>query len=156
ATIEYVPTAAMMAGDWTTFASPTCNGGRQINLGSPFINNRIDPGRYSQPALNIAAKLPPPQAECGKITYSVPQKPDEYQIVGKVDYQHSAKHSLFGRYVLTSYVAPHPYVLSNHSLLTLSALDGGFDNLAQSYALGSTYLIGPNTINALRLSVHRM
>ena len=73
-----------------------------------------------------------------------------------VDYQQGAKHSIFGRYVLTSFVAPHPYLLSNSSLLTLSALDGGFDNRAQSYALGSMYLISPNTINALRLSVHRM
>ena len=31
----------------------------------------------------------------------------------------------------------------------------GFDNLAQSYALGSTYLIGPNTVNAFRLTVNR-
>ena len=29
-TITNVPTAAMLAGDFTTFASPACNGGRQI------------------------------------------------------------------------------------------------------------------------------
>ncbi len=30
--IAYVPTPAMLAGDFTTFASPACNNGRQITL----------------------------------------------------------------------------------------------------------------------------
>ena len=30
--IEYVPTAAMMVGDFTAFASPACNAGRQVAL----------------------------------------------------------------------------------------------------------------------------
>src|SRR5581483_10343602 len=40
---QFVPTAAMLAGDFTAFASPACNGGRQITLKAPFVNNRIDP-----------------------------------------------------------------------------------------------------------------
>jgi len=92
----YVPTAAMMAGDWTTFTSPACNAGRQVTLTSPFFNNRIDPALYSKPALNIAGKLPKAQDECGKVIYSIPQKPNEFQIVSKVDYQQSARHSIFG------------------------------------------------------------
>ena len=31
--IAWVPTAAMLAGDFTTFASPACTGGRQVNAG---------------------------------------------------------------------------------------------------------------------------
>ena len=31
--IAYVPTPAMLAGDFTAVASPACNGGRQVNLG---------------------------------------------------------------------------------------------------------------------------
>src|SRR5712692_427646 len=45
----FIPTAAMLAGDWTTFASPACNGGRQITLRAPFVNNRTDPALYSKP-----------------------------------------------------------------------------------------------------------
>ena len=154
--IDYVPTAAMMAGDWTTFASAGCNAGRQINLGSPFVNNRIDPVLYSKPAVLIASKLPKPQDECGKIVFSIPEKSNEYQIVGKADYQKSAKHSIFGRYVVTSYKAPHPYTLTNGFFLALEPQDnGGNSNLAQSYALGSTYLIDPNTVNAFRVTVNR-
>ena len=32
--IAFVPTAAMLAGDFTAFASPACNAGRQITLTS--------------------------------------------------------------------------------------------------------------------------
>src|SRR5207237_205072 len=64
--IAYVPTAAMMAGDWTTFASPACNVGKQINLAAPFGDNRIDPSLYSKPALAVAAMLPAAQDNCGK------------------------------------------------------------------------------------------
>src|SRR5205814_434336 len=34
--ISFVPTTAMLAGDFTTFASPACNAGRQITLRAPF------------------------------------------------------------------------------------------------------------------------
>ena len=40
----WVPTAAMLAGDFTAFASPACNGGRQIALRAPFVNNRLESG----------------------------------------------------------------------------------------------------------------
>src|SRR5213078_2256116 len=36
-TFAFVPTAAMLAGDLRTFASPACNAGRQFNLGAPFV-----------------------------------------------------------------------------------------------------------------------
>src|SRR5205807_2532392 len=100
--------------------------------------------------------LPKPQADCGKIVYRVPDKPNEYQIVGKVDYQKSGSHSLFGRYMVTSYKSPHPYTVTNGFLLAMEPNDnGGNSNLAQSYTFGSTYLFNPNTINAFRVSVNR-
>jgi hypothetical protein len=158
-TISYVPTAAMLAGDFTTFASPACNTSGQITLRPPFTNNRMDPTLYSKAAMNIASKLPRAQDECGKVTYGLVQKIDEMQAVGKVDYQWSDDHSIFGRYIATTYDKPTPYSLSNDNILTTSSEDRnlgvGLDNFAQSYALGSTYLIGPNTVNALRLTVNR-
>ena len=56
--IAFVPTPAMLAGDFTTFASPACNGGRQVNLTGGFVNNRIDPALFSPAALNLAKRLP--------------------------------------------------------------------------------------------------
>ena len=51
----FVPTAEMLAGDFTTFVSPACNNGRQIHLNGAFVNNRIDPTLFSPAALKIAA-----------------------------------------------------------------------------------------------------
>jgi hypothetical protein len=153
--IEFIPTAAMLAGDWTTFTSPGCNGGRQITLGAPFINNRINPALYSKPALNIVAKLPKPLDDCGTVNYFLPQRSNENQFVGKVDYQQSAKHSMFVRYVATTYKAPHPFTASGGNVLALSSTQGAADDLAQSYALGSTYLISPNSVNAFRIAWNR-
>ena len=155
-TINFVPTAAMLAGDWTTFASPACNAGRQIALGAPFVNNRIDPSLYSKAALNISGRLPKPQDDCGRFNYYMPDNPNEFQGVGKVDYQQSAKHSIFARYMATTYARQHPYEVSPSNLLMLTASTGGYNNLAQSYALGSTYLIGANTINSFRLTLNRV
>src|SRR6185436_19277791 len=45
--ISHVPTAAMMAGDFTAFASPACNAGRQITLRAPFVNNQVNPALFS-------------------------------------------------------------------------------------------------------------
>jgi hypothetical protein len=151
-TIKYVPTAAMLTGDWTTFTSPACNAGRLITLKEPFVNNRIDPAQYSKVSMNIVAKLPKPDDACGKITYGLIEKPNELQAVGKVDYQWSAKHSIFGRYLATTYALLPPKTFSDNILTSTNA---GFDNLAQAYALGSTYLIGPTTVNAFRLTVNR-
>jgi len=68
-TFSFVPTPAMLAGDFTTFASPTCNAGKQVNLAAPFVGNKVSPSLFSVPAMNIAAKLPQAQDDCGKVTY---------------------------------------------------------------------------------------
>ncbi len=152
-TLSFIPTAAMLAGDWTTFTSPACNAGRQITLRAPFVNNRIDPAQYSRAALNIAGRLPKPQDDCGRITYGLVQKPDEMQVIGKIDYQMSDAHSIFGRYMATTLYVPDPHSLTGNLLTSTKA---GYDNLAQSYAIGDTYLIGPNMVNAFRLTVNRL
>jgi hypothetical protein len=55
---SFVPTAAMLAGDFTAVTSPACNSGRQMALKAPFVNNRIDPALFSKAAATIANKLP--------------------------------------------------------------------------------------------------
>jgi hypothetical protein len=151
---RYVPTAAMLAGDWSAFASPACNAGRQINLTSPFVNNRVDPALYSKAALNIASKLPKPIDPCGLVTFGPKTNENAIQVVGKVDYQRSANHSMFGRFLANTSLIPHPYTFDESNPL-LSIFEG-YDNLVQSYALGDTYLISPTTVNAFRLTVNRM
>ena len=70
--IAYVPTAAMLTGDFTAFTSPACNTGRQIALRAPFVNNRIDPSQFSPAALNLARRLPQTTDPCGETRFSLP------------------------------------------------------------------------------------
>jgi hypothetical protein len=48
---------------------------------------------------------------------------------------------------------PNPYAVS-HNLLTTTG--NGWDNLAQGYAIGDTYLFGPTTVNAFRATINRL
>src|SRR4029077_10585466 len=99
--VAFVPTPQMLAGDWTAIASPACNQGRPVTLRAPFVNNRIDPAQFSTPALNMVKKwLPTPINDCGETRFARRDDADENVIVGRMDYQQTTKHSLFGRYIL--------------------------------------------------------
>jgi hypothetical protein len=68
----FVPTAAMLNGDFTDFASAACNNGRPLVLRAPFVNNRISPSRFSPAALAISSKLPTTNDPCGLVQYTIP------------------------------------------------------------------------------------
>jgi len=82
--ISFVPTAAMMAGDFTDFTSAACNGGRAVALRAPFVNNRIDPASFSKPAVLFASKLPQTSDPCGRLIYTNPTLTNEHQLWGKL------------------------------------------------------------------------
>src|SRR5438876_3499408 len=66
----YVPTPAMMAGDFTVATSPQCApGGRQLALAGPFIDNKISPSLFSAPAVAFQKRLPVTTDSCGKVYY---------------------------------------------------------------------------------------
>jgi hypothetical protein len=152
----FVPTPAILAGDWTAFASPACNVGRQINLRAPFVNNKIDPALYSKAAMFVvkyqgALPFPTTTDPCGQITYGTRTAETDGIYVGKIDYQQNAKHSMFGRVLLTHASIPNPFNKLNNLLQ-----DTGYRSaLASSYTFGSTYLVSANVIQAFRLSVNR-
>ncbi len=149
---SFVPTAAMLAGDFTAITSPACNSGRQIALRAPFVNNRVDPALFSKAAVTIASKLPKTSDPCGAVTYGVKTTNNEGQYVGRFDYQWSDKNTLFGRYLVNHYTQPVPYSVDANLLNTTTL---GFDNMTQAYALGDTHLISANTINSFRMAVNR-
>ncbi len=159
ANIAFVPSAAMLAGDFTSFASPACNGGRALTLRGGFENNRIDPARFSPAALNLAKRLPGTTHPCGEIAYTTTEDSTEGQALGRIDYQLTSNHSLFGRYMATSVKNPTPLTRSDSvlSLYNTSRAAGipGLDKLAQSLAIGDTYVSGSNMVNSLRFAFNR-
>src|SRR5687767_8492536 len=152
ANITYVPSAAMLAGDFTAFAAPACQG-RQVNLGSPFENNRVNPALFSPAAVNLGRRLPTTSDPCGQITYTTSDDRDEGQAVGRIDYRWTDNHSLFGRYMATHHQKPAPFSQAPDNVLTTGT--PGLDNLAQSLAAGSTIVLGSHTVNSLRFAFNR-
>ncbi len=150
---QFVPTAAMLAGDFTGFTSPACNANRQVTLRAPFVNNRIDPALFSPVALKVAARLPKPDnPTCGQITFGRRSVENDGQVVGRIDYQSSAKHSLFGRFISSSAFNP-----SSLDFTPDLPMNSGASSTSGSYAFsfGSTYLVSPTTVNAFRLAFTR-
>src|SRR5215471_10776336 len=109
---QFVPTPAMLDGDFTTFASKACNNGVQRVLRDPVQSfgtdangntiYRVDKSLLSPAALNLAHRLPAAQDQCGQIRFNRQVSNHEYTTIGRIDYQISENHSLFGRY-LNSY-----------------------------------------------------
>ena len=87
--VAFVPTPAMLAGDFTAFASAACNTRRQHHAAPRrSSDNRIDPALFSPAALRIAAKLPTTDRPVRPRRRHQPaQTSDEQQAIGKVDFQ---------------------------------------------------------------------
>lgn len=81
----------MLAGDFSTFASASCQGGKTVNLKAPFVANRIPASLLNPAALAIAGKLPQTNDPCGLVTFGTRNTENNYQGIGRIDYQKSAK-----------------------------------------------------------------
>src|SRR6059036_1200419 len=112
---QFIATPAMLAGNWTAFASPACNAGVQRVLRAPFVAGpstpngttyTIDPSQYSRVATYISNKILASQSaspsDCGLVTVGAPVQRNDGLYIGKVDYQKSSQHSLFGRVLFNS------------------------------------------------------
>jgi hypothetical protein len=143
----FVPTADMLAGDFTTFASAQCNT-RPIKLRAPFVNNMVDPADLSPAGMAIAARLPSTNDPCGLIRYQRQQNDREYQAVGKVDLNMNANNTLFARYIITSFKRDGAFQNSPDNVLTADI--PGRDQRSQTTSVGHTLVMGNSAVNGLR------
>jgi hypothetical protein len=148
-TRSFIPTAAMMAGDFTAIASPECNAGRTVPLRSPFVGTRIDPGLFSPAAVKLVSRLPKTDSPCGEIRYGARSNNNQYQVLARGDYQWTANHSLFARFMRSTDDSPSPFKYTPDNILNASNSTEAFAN---AIVLGSTYLISPTTVHAFRMS----
>jgi len=156
--ITFIPTAAMMAGDFSTVASAQCRAQGNLTLPAAlgFVNNQINPAQFSPAAVKIAKLLPTTTDPCGRITYQQTTKPVEHQPIGRVDIQLSQKHQLFGRYMLTKTKWDPALLNANGNILAAAGTGaGGRENSQQSFVLGDTYVLSSNTVNSARVFVDR-
>lgn len=146
--ISFVPTAAMRAGDFTAFASPACNGGRQVDLRGPFVGNRVDPAQLNPVAVNMMRYLPVADDPCGRVQYGIPNNNDEHQALGKVDYTLSSGQTVQARYLYADY--DNPATFDGQNVLTLSRT--GQRNRVHSLVAGHNFLPSSSFINSLRVT----
>ena len=156
--VTFIPTPAMLAGDFSQVASAECRAQGNLTLPTAlgFVNNRIDPSLLSPAAVNIARRLPTTTDPCGQISYSRQTKPEEHQPIGRLDVQLTQNHSLFARYMLsTTYWAPAFANSPDNVLAASGAGAGGRDNAQHSLVVGDTMVLSNNVVNNIRVSINR-
>jgi len=151
-TISFVPTAAMLAGDFTAVASPACSG-RQITLspGAGFVNNTINPSTFNPVALKFLEHVPVSNDPCGRLQYGIPNDNTEHQTLARGDYTVSPSQTVFGRYMYAVYDNPGTY--DGKNALTLSRT--GQNNQVHSFVGGHNWVLSAFMVNALHVTFNK-
>jgi hypothetical protein len=149
-TTSFVPTQAMLNGDFTAVAGAACTP-RTLNASAGFVNNRIDPSRFSPIALRFLEHVPLATDPCGRLQYGIPNNNTEHQALGKIDYTISNSQNIFGRYMYAVYDNPATYDGAN--VLTLSRT--GQNNQAHSFVVGHNWIAGPSIVNAFHATFNK-
>ncbi|MBZ5516613.1 MAG: TonB-dependent receptor [Acidobacteriia bacterium] len=157
-TISYLPTQAVLAGDFSTLESAKCQSSGKARTiinpetGQPFLNGFVDPSLFNQQALNVLKYIPVSSDPCGQLIYGIPAKDDENQFLGRGDWTLSSKHTFFGRYFITNFTRPP--VFDGKNLLTTT--QPGNLQRAQSFALGDTYSVSSTIVNSAHAAWTRL
>jgi hypothetical protein len=155
--IAYVPNQAILNGDWSTVESAACQSDGMARTivdpatGAAFANDYVSPSLYNPQALALLKYVPLSSDPCGRITYAIPEPQTENQYIGRVDWNQSAKNSVFSRYFFAGYGSPAAF--DNNFLLTTQR---GVLDRSQSATLGDNYSITPTALNSLRLTWTRL
>jgi hypothetical protein len=171
-TYVQVPTAAMLAGDFSQVTAPISAGGcqkSQVTLHAPFATvdgkpNQINPALFSPQALAALKHIPVATAAndaspaaaglpvgCGYVVAQVPASFNETMAIGRLDYDINTKHRLYARYFFGLYNQPVPPDPSN-ALNTNGVAQYNEDS---SVTIGDTYTFTANLINAAHITGRR-
>lgn len=167
-----VPTAAELAGDFSTVTKNAAlcglRSGVQLNDSnstlaefSPATNiytGNLGPWQINPLTQTILKYLPPAptagslvQTACGQVTVPTTQNLTDKEVIGRVDYNRSSKHTLFVRYFLA--VNDQPVTWDQKDFLELGSLS--YHEKDQETTIGDTYTIRPTLINNVRLTGNR-
>ncbi|WP_244501946.1 TonB-dependent receptor [Terriglobus roseus] len=157
ATNYCLPTPAELAGDFSQMgggcAKNAADGSNLVNPSNgtaisttPGSANyrKVNPATYSPQSLAFVKYLPLAQADqFGLVSVALPANNQEDQYVGRVDWNISQRHMIYGRYYLTNYKAASYYSPTN-ILLTTTA---GNDERVQTATMGDIFNISPTMVN---------
>jgi hypothetical protein len=159
--IAFVPTPAVLSGNWSNLETPASQGGclsasttRQLKnpAGGTFAGNQIPTNLYDPAAVALATKyLPVPTNPCGQVQFAfVANNPDD-QVIGRVDYILNPKHSMYGRYYIYDFTAQ--VVFNGSNLLTTGT--AGNTERSQIFTFGDTYTLSPTMVNSFHGTFNR-
>jgi hypothetical protein len=158
-TNDFIPTAAMLTGDFSGYASKACNPTAKLNAnnlvqltapaGSPYqfdANDHINIAAFDPVALKYLSDFPVSPDPCGRYALQYPIPSTDDQILGRADYQINDKQSLFVRYFRAHF--SQPFATANTPGNGLNAVSDFIDNLSAALVVGHTYVFSPRLINS--------
>ena len=165
-----VPTAANLAGDWsTTDGNPAISGSNPCNsthapiqLKDPLTGAALTGNQYSSTptydpaALKLQTYFPAinpsyDTSNCGFVSYAIPYLITDNQFVTRVDYTVSPKQNIYGRYFIDGYQFP-AYFQQNNIFVTTQS--GNIERV-QTFTLGDAYTFSSKFVNAAHISILR-
>lgn len=149
-----VPTAAMLAGNFTAAETAPCVTTAPIQLFNPITgallpNDVISPTYFDAAAKALTQYLPPPVDNCGNTAkFAIPVFQTENQFITRIDSVLSQKHSLYGRFFRDGYVTPGLYSPTN----VLITANPGNTEVAQTLTIGENWTISSTFLNSIHLT----
>jgi hypothetical protein len=152
-TISYVPTQAMLNGDFSAYLNCPQSATTIIDptTGQPFANDYVSPSRFNSASLGVLKFVPVSTNPCGEIVYPVPQNSKENLYIDRVDWNLSQKHSLFFRDFHA--INNQPATFNGTNAVASNSLH---DFAALNEIFGDTYTLTNNMINSFRLGADRL
>ena len=145
-TQAFVPTPAMLTGDFTAYIANKC--GSVAGLVNGHLPT-LDPT-----ALKLAQYLPASTNACGLTYFGLPVHENTGQGVMRVDYQISDKQSVFARYINNTDQKADPHTLAPNNILATGSV--GIDDMLNSLVFGDTYIVNANLVNSFRVFGNRV
>jgi len=180
-TNAYVPTAANLAGDFsTTDPAPTASGGTGIKnacssvvqLYDPITGQLLPDNKYNYSANGYPA-VPLPQwnaaasalikqlpainpaldpNNCGHVSYSIPNITSDSEFDTRVDYSFGKKDNMYVRYFLDSFQQPSFYSPTN---ILLTSQSGNPEIRWQTITIGENHVFSSSIVNTVHVTAVR-
>ncbi len=157
----HVPTALTAIGNFSVEDAATSAGGCQAKAitlkdpttGTPFPGNIIPVSRFDPAGAKLLSKYVPVSTDnCGIELYGQPANNPDWQVIGKVDYVLSDKHTMYGRYYIYNYTAQRFFNGTN--VLTTGPNPGALDE-TNNATFGDTYTVSPTSVNSFHATFNR-
>src|SRR5215831_9017457 len=118
--------------------------------GQPIPGNIIPAGRIDPVSAKLLQYIPTSSRSDSLITYDLPQRDNEHQTMGRVDYN-LKKQRIYGRYFFSEYT--HDPVVGAANLI---AARNGYSDRDQSVSVNHTYNISSALLNSFIFSFNRI